>query len=91
MGGEGKHGAINLILKTLCNSYLPAQPFENVDKSETSTEIDLAISFWHNPYPAKRMLFSATFAANEGTVPAYSPRVIPSFLNVSLNYESDKG
>ena len=41
----GKHGSINLILKTLCDSYLPAQPFENVDKSETSTEIDLAISF----------------------------------------------
>ena len=29
-------------------------------------------------------LFSATLAANDGTVPAYSPRTMPSLRSVSL-------
>jgi hypothetical protein len=65
---------------------VPAQPFEKVDNFETSTDKVLATNFWHTPYPANRMLFSATFATNDGRVPAYKPRTIPSFLNVSLRH-----
>ena len=64
---------------------LPAQPLENVDRFATSTDKERATSFWQSPYAAKRILFSATFAARDGTVPAYKPRTIPSFLKVSLN------
>ena len=64
---------------------LPAQPFENVDNFDTSIDNVRATNFWHNPYAAKRMLFSATLAANDGIVPAYKPRTTPSFFNVSLS------
>ena len=64
---------------------LPAQPFENVDNFDTSVDNVRATNFWHNPYAAKRMLFSATLAANDGIVPAYKPRTTPSFFNVSLS------
>ena len=64
---------------------LPAQPFENVDNFDTSTDNVRATNFWHKPYAAKRMLFSATLAANDGIVPAYKPRTTPSFFNVSLS------
>jgi len=62
----------------------PAQPLEKVDRFATSTDKERATSFWQSPYAAKRILFSATFAARDGTVPAYKPRTTPSFLNVFL-------
>ena len=72
-------------ISTFLLKLLPAQPFENVDNFETSVDNVRATNFWHNPYAAKRMLFSATLAANDGTVPAYKPRTTPSFFNVSLS------
>lgn len=48
----------------------------------TSFLVIIIIAFWHVPYAANNTEFSATLATTAGSVPAYSPLVIPSFVRV---------